>query len=172
MGSVFCILKDPFMAEAVARELEQVGFAKRSISMLFAKKGKIRARIRQKHSRIFQGALWGMSLGAVLGWALGFLAWYLSPAMSFIPGASLISNSPLLGTWLWGAFGAFLGADFGAILGFLVPEYQVKAMETRLKNGDVLLSVRTENHDQAQLVQRIFCCAEARNITVALGMAS
>ncbi len=172
MGSVFGTLADLFLAEAVVRELKQAGFSKQAISMLFAKKGKLKAWIREKHSKTLKGTGMGGLLGTAVGWLLGLLSWVLAPQSPLFPGSSMGAENPLQSAWPGGLMGLAIGGVVGALIGLFIPEYKVKKLETKLKEGDVFVSVQTQNEEEVERAKEIFQNAEAENIAETLGMAA
>jgi hypothetical protein len=62
------------------------------------------------------------------------------------------------------AVGAAVGGLTGALIGLGVPEYEAKRYESRLKEGNVLISVRTLDNKNKDLAKKIFQNAGAEDI--------
>jgi hypothetical protein len=62
------------------------------------------------------------------------------------------------------AAGAVLGGLTGALIGLGIPEYEAKRYEGKVKAGNVLISVHTENRDERARARRIFEQAGAEDI--------
>jgi hypothetical protein len=87
----------------------------------------------------------GATSGAVVGGALGWLAGIGALA---IPGLRpLLAAGPLLGLLSGVGVGATVGGLTGALIGLGRPEYEAKRYEGLIKNGGILLSVHSDNHE-------------------------
>jgi uncharacterized membrane protein len=63
------------------------------------------------------------------------------------------------------AIGAAGGGVAGGLIGLGMPEYEAKQYEGKLRDGNILLSVHTENGDQAKQVEEIFKNGGAKDVT-------
>ena len=88
----------------------------------------------------------GGGLGLLVG--LGALA---------IPGLGpLIAAGPLMAALSGAAVGAAVGGISGALVGMGIPELEAKKYEGKIKDGNILLAVHTEDGDQIKLAKEIF----------------
>ena len=62
------------------------------------------------------------------------------------------------------AVGGVTGGLVGALVGMGIPEYEAKRYEARIKEGRVLISVHSENSDEARRAKEIFEQANAEGI--------
>jgi uncharacterized membrane protein len=62
------------------------------------------------------------------------------------------------------AAGAALGGLTGALIGLGIPEYEAKRYEGKVKEGNVLISVHTEDSAERARARRIFEQAGAEDI--------
>ena len=62
------------------------------------------------------------------------------------------------------AAGAALGGVTGALIGFGIPEYEAKRYEGKLKEGNLLISVHTDDSTERDRVKTIFEEAGAEDI--------
>ncbi len=74
---------------------------------------------------------------------------------------------PILATLSGAAVGAAVGAATGALVGLGVPEFEAKQYEGRIRDGNILISVHTENARQRDRAKDIFAAAGAEAITQA-----
>jgi hypothetical protein len=63
------------------------------------------------------------------------------------------------------AIGGTAGGIMGALVGLGIPEYEAKRYEGKIRGGNVLISVHTENSDQRELAKDIFKDAGAEDIS-------
>jgi uncharacterized membrane protein len=64
------------------------------------------------------------------------------------------------------AVGGAVGGIAGALIGFGIPEYEAKRYENKIKDGNILISVHTENRDEINLAKDIFERTAAEDISV------
>jgi uncharacterized membrane protein len=62
------------------------------------------------------------------------------------------------------AIGGAAGGATGGLIGLGIPEYEAKLYEGKLRDGNILLSVHTEDSDEAKRVEEIYKAGEARDI--------
>ena len=63
------------------------------------------------------------------------------------------------------AVGAAVGGITGALVGMGIPEYEAKRYEGKIKAGNILISVHTENTQEAKRAKEIFEQAGAQDIS-------
>jgi hypothetical protein len=103
--------------------------------------------------------------GATAGGAFGAIAALLMSA-SIIPsgGLSLVAIGPLFATLAGLGAGGFAGGVLGALVGAGVPEHEAKLYENELKDGSILLAVKTEDKNEHELAERILKNANATKV--------
>lgn len=100
-----------------------------------------------------EGSTTGVVTGGIIGGALGLLAGLGALA---IPGLGpFLAAGPLMATLAGIGSGGTLGGIIGALVGVGIPEYEAKRYENRLKEGGILLSVRTSNDNLAKKIKEI-----------------
>ncbi|MFX5537763.1 hypothetical protein ABTD88_19350, partial [Acinetobacter baumannii] len=62
------------------------------------------------------------------------------------------------------AIGGTVGGVSGALIGLGIPEIEAKQYENKLRDGNILLSVHTENGDEAKRAEDIFKQFKANDI--------
>ena len=83
-----------------------------------------------------------------------------------IPGLGpFIAAGPLMGALSGGAIGAGVGGIAGALVGLGVPEYEAKRYQGAVKEGGILVSVHTENAEEASRAKRVMEGAGAHDIS-------
>jgi hypothetical protein len=95
----------------------------------------------------------------VLGWlaGIGTLA---------IPGVGpLIAAGPIMAALSGAAAGGAVGTLAGALVGLGIPEYEAKQYEGKVKNGNILISVHTEDSKERNIAKEIFDRAHAEDVS-------
>lgn len=160
--AVYCIAADEANAEHIVNNLKLAHFDPSAISVLFPDKGGTRDFAHEQHTKMPEGAatggVAGMGAGAILGWlaGIGSLA---------IPGVGpFIAAGPIMAALGGAAIGGAAGGLVGGLIGMGIPEFEAKLYEAKIKGGNILISVHTENSDQVSVVKKIFHDANASDI--------
>lgn len=160
--AVYCIAPDDLHAERIVDQLKQSGFASNEISVLFPDKAGTRDFAHEQNTKMPEGAttggIAGMGTGAILGWlaGIGSLA---------IPGVGpFIAAGPIMAALGGAAIGGAAGGLVGGLVGMGIPEYEAKLYDGKIRGGNVLISVHTENSDQVKLAKEIFEREKATDI--------
>jgi uncharacterized membrane protein len=162
--AVFCIARTRDQAESIIERLKASGFSNNNISVLFPDKSTTKDFAHEQHTKAPEGAtaggVAGMGVGAVLGWlaGLGTLA---------IPGVGpFIAAGPIMAALSGAAIGGATGGLVGALVGMGIPEYEAKRYEGKIKDGNILISVHTDDSQERSKVKDIFKQANAEDIAV------
>lgn len=162
MKSVFCIATNRNQADQIVDRLKDTGFSNNDISVLFPDKDTTRDFAHEKNTKAPEGIATGAGTGGVLGGALGWLAGIGALA---IPGAGpFIAAGPILAALSGAAVGATVGGIAGGLIGMGIPELEAKRYEGKIKAGNILLSVHTENSEEIKAAEKIFRNAGAQDI--------
>lgn len=162
--AVFCIVRDVSQATRIVGDLKNAGFSNNDISVLMPDKGTTRDFAHEHSTKAPEGAATGGAAGGVLGGALGWLVGIGSLA---IPGVGpFIAAGPLMAALGGAAVGAAVGGVTGALIGLGIPEFEAKRYEGKIKGGNVLVSVHSDNGDETKRAQEIFERAGAEDIAV------
>jgi hypothetical protein len=152
--AVICIANTVLQADAIVRELELAGFPDSDISVLFPDKNASRDLAHEQHTKAPEGAAAGAGTGGLLGGALGLLAGIGSLS---IPGLGpFIAAGPILATLGGAGAGAAVGGVAGALVGSGIPEYEAKLYEGKIRSGNVLIAVHTEDGTERTAAKEIF----------------
>jgi hypothetical protein len=163
--AVFCIAKTEGQAQKIVVDLKNAGFSNSDISVLFPDKAGTRDFAHEHNTKAPEGTATGAGVGGLLGGTLGWLAGIGSLA---IPGVGpFIAAGPIMAALGGAAVGATVGGITGALVGMGIPEYEAKRYEGRIKGGNYLISVHTEDSTQRSRAKDIFERAGAEDIASA-----
>jgi hypothetical protein len=161
-NAVYCIAQNRAQAETIVDGLRNAGFSSSEISVLMPDKSGTRDFAHEQNTKLPEGAatggVAGMGLGAVLGWlaGIGTLA---------IPGVGpFIAAGPIMAALGGAAVGGAAGGIIGALVGMGIPEYEAKLYEGKIRGGNALISVHTDNSDQVKSAKEIYKRAGAEDI--------
>lgn len=161
--AVFCIASSSAQAEQIAGDLRKSGFQADDISVLFPDKGETRDFAHEQHTKAPEGAATGAGTGGLLGGGLGWLVGIGSLA---IPGVGpFIAAGPIMAALGGAAVGAAVGGVAGALVGMGMPEYEAKQYESKIRGGNILISVHCEESDQVSRVKEVFERYGAKDIS-------
>ena len=117
----------------------------------------------EKHSKAPEGAATGATTGGILGGSLGLLAGIGALA---IPGLGpFIAAGPIMAALSGSAVGGSLGLLIGAIVGSGIPEYEAKKYEAGLKQGNILISVHTDDDEELNRATEVMKKEGAKEIS-------
>ena len=150
-------------AGRIVDDLKAAGFASNDISALFPDKEGTRDFAHEQQTKAPEGAATGAGAGGLLGGTLGWLAGIGSLA---IPGVGpFVAAGPIMAALGGAALGAATGGLTGALVGYGIPELEAKQYEGRIKGGNILLSVHTEDGDEVSRVKEIFKRHNAEDVS-------
>ena len=144
--SVYCIAKTVEQAEVIVDKLRIAGFSNNDISVLFPDKSGSKDFAHEHNTKAPEGAttggIAGMGIGAILGWVAGIGA-------IAIPGVGpFIAAGPIVAALSGAAIGGATGGILGALVGLGIPEFEAKRYEEKIRSGNILISVHTEDSDE------------------------
>ena len=152
--AVFCLARTEAQAIRIVDQLKAAGFSHNDISVLFPDKAGTRDFAHEQHTKAPEGAAAGAGTGGVLGGTLGWLGGIGALA---IPGLGpFIAAGPIMAALSGAAAGAALGGLTGALIGLGIPEYEAKRYEGKVKEGNLLISVHTEESTERARARQIF----------------
>lgn len=161
--SVYCIAKTTAQAEMIVDRLKVAGFSNNDISVLFPDKSTTKDFAHEKSTKAPEGAttggVVGMGIGGILGWLAGF-------GSLVIPGLGpFVAAGPIVAALSGAAVGTAAGGIIGALIGLGIPEYEAKRYEGKIRAGNVLIAVHTEDSDERDQVESIFEASGAEDIS-------
>jgi hypothetical protein len=161
--AVFCIASSETQAERIVYDLKTAGFSGNDVSVLFPDKTGTRDFAHQQHTKAPEGAATGAGTGGVLGGAVG---WLIGIGSLAIPGVGpFIAAGPIMAALGGAAVGAAVGGLTGALVGMGIPEYEAKRYEGKIREGNFLISVHTEDSEEVKRAKEIFTRAGAHDIS-------
>ena len=161
--AVFCLSDSEVQAENIVTELKSAGFSNNDISVLFPDKAGTKDFAHEQHTKAPEGAATGAGTGGILGGGLG---WLIGIGSLAIPGVGpFIAAGPIMAALAGAGIGAAVGGLTGALVGMGIPEYEAKRYEGKIKEGNILISVHSENSEERKRVKDIFERAGAHDIS-------
>src|SRR5712671_686338 len=161
--SVFCITTSTAQAEQIVDQLRMANFSNNDISVLFPDKDTTRDFAHEKNTKAPEGAATGAGTGGVVGGALGWIAGIGALA---IPGVGpFIAAGPIMAALSGAAVGAAVGGVVGGLIGLGIPEIEAKRYDEKLKKGNYLLAVHTDESEDVDRAKHIFKTAGAEDIS-------
>lgn len=162
--SVFCIAISRSQADQIVDRLKDANFSSNDISVLFPDQGTSRDFAHEKSTKAPEGAVAGASTGGVIGGALGWIAGIGALA---IPGVGpFIAAGPIIAALSGVAVGATVGGIAGGLIGLGIPEFEAKRYEGKVREGNILISVHTENSEEITRAKVIFTDAKAHDLCI------
>ena len=153
-ASVYCTTKTIGQAESIVDELKLAGFNNNDISALLPDKRGTKDFAHEHNTKAPEGATAGGVAGLGVGAALGWLAGIGSLA---IPGVGpFIAAGPIMAALGGAAVGTAAGGVIGALVGMGIPEFEAKRYDEKIKTGNILISVHTEDGKQRDVAKDIF----------------
>ena len=152
--SVFSLADSESQAERIVQDLKAEGFSNNDISALFPDKSGTKDFAHEQHTKAPEGAVTGAGTGGALGGALG---WLIGIGSLAIPGVGpFIAAGPIMAALAGAGIGAAVGGLTGALVGLGIPEYEAKRYEGKIKEGNILISVHSEDSDEVSQAKAIF----------------
>lgn len=160
--SVFCITTSRAQADRIVDKLRSANFSNNDISVLFPDKDTTRDFAHEKNTKAPEGAVAGAGTGGVVGGALG---WIVGIGALAIPGVGpFIAAGPIMAALGGAAIGAAAGGIAGGLIGLGIPELEAKRYEGKVKAGNILISVHTEDSGDIARAKDIFTTAGAEDV--------
>jgi len=162
-ASVYCTTKTVAQAENIVLALKTAGFSNNDISALLPDKRGTKDFAHEHNTKAPEGAatggLAGLGVGAAVGWLAGIGA-------LAIPGVGpLIAAGPIMGALSGAAVGTATGGLIGALVGMGMPEFEAKRYDAKVREGNILISVHTEDSKQRDVAKEIFKRYDADDIS-------
>jgi len=153
-ASVYCTTKTLLQAESIIDALKASGFSNNDISALLPDKRGTKDFAHEHNTKAPEGAAAGGVAGLGVGAAVGWLAGIGALA---IPGVGpFIAAGPIMAALSGAAVGTAAGGLLGALVGMGMPEFEAKRYDAKIRQGNILISVHTEDHKQRDLAKDIF----------------
>jgi hypothetical protein len=152
--AVFGIAKDELQAVTIADDLKTAGFSIDDVSVLFPDSSGARDLPDEQRTQAPEGASTGAGTGVIIGGALG---WLVGIGALAIPGVGpFMAAGPIMAALAGAAVGGAAGGIAGGLIGMGIPEYEAKRYEGKIKSGNILISVHTEDGTRRTRAKEIF----------------
>ncbi len=153
-ASVFCTAKTVEQAEQIVDDLRVAGFRSDDISALLPDRRGTKSFAHEHNTKAPEGAttggVAGMGVGAAVGWLAGIGA-------LAIPGVGpFIAAGPIMAALGGAAVGTATGGIIGALVGLGIPEFEAKRYDAKIREGNILISVHTEDGDRRDVAKEVF----------------
>jgi hypothetical protein len=153
-ASVYCIANTTAQAENIVDALKGAGFSNDSISALMPDKRSTKDFAHEHSTKAPEGATTGGVAGLGVGAALGWLAGIGALA---IPGVGqFIAAGPIMAALGGAAVGTAAGGVVGGLIGMGIPEFEAKRYDSKIREGNILISVHTEDSKQRDVAKDVF----------------
>ena len=160
---VIGLVESQARAESAVNSLRNAGFSSGDISALFPDQAGTRDFAHEKNTKAPEGAIAGVGAGGVVGGALGLLAGIGTLA---IPGVGpFIAAGPIMAALSGAAAGATVGGIAGALIGLGIPELEAKRYAGKVKDGNILISVHTDDRDEVGRAKKVLEAAGAQDVS-------
>ena len=162
-ASVYCIAKTITQAENIVDALKRANFRNNEISALLPDKHGTKDFAHEHNTKAPEGATTGGVAGLGVGAAVGWLAGIVALA---IPGVGpFIAAGPIMAALGGAAVGTAAGGIIGALVGMGIPEFEAKRYDSKIREGNILISVHTEDSKQRDVAKDIFKRYDADDIS-------
>jgi hypothetical protein len=160
--AVFGIYSSEAHASEGVDQLRLAGFQNTEVSVLFSENAGNKDLALTKNSKAAEGATAGISTGAILGGAFGWLAGIGALA---IPGIGpFIVAGPIMAALSAATVGGAVGGVTGGLIGAGIPEYEAKRFEGRIRKGGILMSVHCDTPELIKKAKAILEATGAQDI--------
>ena len=161
--AVIGIVQTQYQAEKIVEQLQANGFLPTDISVLFPDRQGSSDFAIEHNTKAPEGAAAGAGTGGLLGGTLGLLAGIGALA---IPGLGpFIAAGPIIATLSGAAVGAGVGGLTGGLIGMGIPEIEAKLYENKVRGGNILVAVHTDDSRQQKRARAIFDLADAQDVS-------
>ncbi|MDB5884750.1 MAG: hypothetical protein JWR74_921 [Polaromonas sp.] len=153
---VTALFPDRASAEAAYNSAHSRGYSKDDVNLVMSDDTRKRhfsddSTMGGKETELGNKAAEGAGIGGAIGGTIGaILAGIAAVGTSIaLPGLGLVIAGPLAAAAAGAGAGAAGGGLLGALIGWNIPEERVKDYEEGVKNGGILMGVKTRNNEDA-----------------------
>lgn len=149
------LFPDRASAEAAYNAAHARGYSKDDVNLVMSDDTRTRhfgdGSLGGKETELGNKAAEGAGIGGAIGGTVGaILAGIAAVGTSLaLPGLGLVIAGPLAAAIAGAGAGAAGGGLVGALIGWNIPEERVKEYEQGIKNGGILMGVKTRNNEDA-----------------------
>ena len=147
------LFPDRQSAEAAYGSLQERGYSKDDVNLVMSDDTRTRhfASDSNVETELGNKAAEGAGIGGAIGGTVGAIAAAIAAVGTSLalPGLGLVIAGPLAAAAAGAGAGAAGGGLIGALIGWNIPEERVKHYEDGIKNGGILMGLRTKNAEDA-----------------------
>ena len=161
------LFPDRESAEKGYNSLSDRGYAKDDINVVMSEDTKKRHfAAAGTETELGNKAAEGAGVGGAIGGTLGAIAAAVAAVGTTIalPGLGLVIAGPLAAAIAGAGAGAATGGIVGALVGWNMPEERVKQYDEGIKNGGILMGVRTRNDEDATHLESAWKSNRAQDV--------
>ncbi len=163
--AVICILKTQLQAETVVTRLRAAGLQTADISLVFLERSGVLGLARDRDSQLTGGRAGTAVPSGPVGGVLGMLS---GIGIVTIPGAGLhITAGPMIAALSGGSPGAVVSGVAEGLIWMGVPMTRARLFEEQVKQGHILLAIRTWHADEHQRALVVLREARAEEVSEA-----
>ena len=152
-------------ASRIADDLRAAGFPAEDISVLFPRDAYAEGLVFEKSSKAPEGVAAGAGTGGLVG---GTLGWLVGIGMLAIPGLGpFVAAGPIMAALGGAAVGATVGGLSGGLIGLGIPQLEAHEIERKIRDGEILVAVRTHNGDERDQASAILAEDGAADVACA-----
>lgn len=161
---IYGTYKTEIELETALTALENANFRRKDISVLCPEEDRS-AQFVIKNSKAPEAALIGAVVGGVIGGIWGWTSGVSLAGISVLSSAGMVTSPhPILTGLAAMGCGAIIGGLLGALVGYKIPEYELKNNQMCLQEGRRLLSVIAKNEDLTERAKQVLQATGAVNI--------
>lgn len=161
--AIMGLVPTTIQADALIVSLRATGIRDGDISVVMPDFMSCRDLGHEKHSKAPEGATAGAGTGLIVGGALG---WLTGMGAVSLPGLGpLLAAGPIFAALSGAAVGGAAGGLIGALIGLGIPEYEARQYDGKLRDGNILVSVHTDDKQTAKAVEEILKTGGVQAVT-------
>lgn len=153
------LFRDRDSAEAAYNAASARGYSKDDLNLVMSDETRARhfanVNVGSTQTELGNKAAEGAGIGGAIGGTLGAIAAAVAAVGTTLalPGIGLVIAGPLAAAIAGAGAGAASGGLIGALIGWNIPEERVKHYETGIKEGGILMGMRTKNDEDASYLE-------------------
>ena len=149
------LFPDRDSAEAAYANATSRGYSQDDLNLVMSDETRQRHFLHGQETELGTKAAEGAGIGGAIGGTVGAIAAAVAAIGTtlVLPGLGLVIAGPIAAAVAGAGAGAASGGLIGALVGWGMPEERVKYYEEGIKNGGILMGVRTHNPQDAALIE-------------------
>ena len=161
MKTISAIFPDRLSAERAFIHIETLGISHDNISLLMSDEARKSFYSIEESSKVDEGTAAGAGIGGIIGAIAGIV---MSAGVLVIPGLNLVIAGALVSSLAGLGVGGLAGGLVGFLIGAGIPEHEAKFFEKEIREGNVLVTVKTHTDHQAIQVEDTFRSFDAKSV--------